>query len=252
MVSMINESRATVLVVGLGAGRQEKFIVRYRDRFPHVKTFLPLGGTIDYEAGTLARPAPWVTDAGFEWLYRLLREPQAAMAPLPGAPATGPPPARPAAPGALPGSIRRPLGLRQPPCPAGLHPPRQTANILPASSMSRKLAAHGNSRNHSSDLERLWRALLTTGWQCLIVIPADPSTSVDSVLGALRSVLSLEKSHTVDLVDGRGASMEDGESPRQAGRRRRIDGTARHRFHRSHHAEPGWASPWSGQPTPCF
>ena len=73
---MINESRATVLVVGLGGGRQEKFMIRNQDRFPHVKTFLPLGGTIDYEAGTLARPAPWVTDAGLEWLYRLVREPR--------------------------------------------------------------------------------------------------------------------------------------------------------------------------------
>jgi N-acetylglucosaminyldiphosphoundecaprenol N-acetyl-beta-D-mannosaminyltransferase len=76
MLSQINESKATVLLVGLGAGRQEKFIVRYRDRLPHVKTFLPLGGTIDYEAGTLARPKSWVTDAGFEWLYRLVREPR--------------------------------------------------------------------------------------------------------------------------------------------------------------------------------
>lgn len=76
MVERINASRASVLVVGLGAGRQEKFIVRNRGRMPHVRTFLPLGGTIDYEAGTLARPAPWVTDAGLEWLYRLLREPR--------------------------------------------------------------------------------------------------------------------------------------------------------------------------------
>ena len=32
----------------------EKFIVRQRERLPLVKTFLPLGGTIDYEAGTLS------------------------------------------------------------------------------------------------------------------------------------------------------------------------------------------------------
>jgi exopolysaccharide biosynthesis WecB/TagA/CpsF family protein len=76
MISMINESRATALVVGLGAGRQEKFMVKHRDRFSHIKTFLPLGGTIDYEAGTLARPSSWVTDAGLEWLYRLVREPR--------------------------------------------------------------------------------------------------------------------------------------------------------------------------------
>jgi exopolysaccharide biosynthesis WecB/TagA/CpsF family protein len=76
MLARINESRASVLVVGLGAGRQERFIVRHRDRLPHVRAFLPLGGTIDYEAGTLKRPAPWVTDVGLEWLYRLLREPR--------------------------------------------------------------------------------------------------------------------------------------------------------------------------------
>ena len=76
MISRINESRASVLLVGLGAGRQEKFLVKYRDRLPHVRTFLPLGGTIDYEARTLERPAPWVTDAGLEWLYRLVKEPR--------------------------------------------------------------------------------------------------------------------------------------------------------------------------------
>ena len=64
------------VMVGLGAGRQEKFIVRQRQRLPLVKTFLPLGGTIDYEARTLKRPPSWVTDAGLEWLYRLVSEPQ--------------------------------------------------------------------------------------------------------------------------------------------------------------------------------
>jgi exopolysaccharide biosynthesis WecB/TagA/CpsF family protein len=76
MLGRINDSGATVLMIGLGAGRQEKFIVKYRDRMPNVKTFLPLGGTIDYEAGTLERPRSWITDAGFEWLYRLVSEPR--------------------------------------------------------------------------------------------------------------------------------------------------------------------------------
>lgn len=76
MVERINASSATVLVVGLGAGRQEKFIVQHKARMPHVRTFLPLGGTLDYEANTLPRPAPWITNAGLEWLYRLVREPR--------------------------------------------------------------------------------------------------------------------------------------------------------------------------------
>jgi len=76
LITQINQSKASVLLVGLGAGRQEKFIFKYRARVPRVKLFLPLGGTIDYEAGTLPRPRAWITDAGLEWLYRVLREPR--------------------------------------------------------------------------------------------------------------------------------------------------------------------------------
>jgi N-acetylglucosaminyldiphosphoundecaprenol N-acetyl-beta-D-mannosaminyltransferase len=76
MIERVNASGATVLLVGLGGGRQEKFIVRHRHRFPNVRLFLPLGGTIDYEAGTFRRPPAWVTDGGLEWLYRLVKEPR--------------------------------------------------------------------------------------------------------------------------------------------------------------------------------
>ncbi len=76
MIDLINASGATVLLVGLGGGRQEKFIINHRDRLPNVRLYLPLGGTIDYEAGTFKRPPAWITEAGFEWLYRLLKEPR--------------------------------------------------------------------------------------------------------------------------------------------------------------------------------
>jgi exopolysaccharide biosynthesis WecB/TagA/CpsF family protein len=76
LINQINESTATVLMIGLGGGRQEKFIFKYRDQLPGIKLFLPLGGTIDYEAESLKRPPAWLTNAGLEWLYRLLREPR--------------------------------------------------------------------------------------------------------------------------------------------------------------------------------
>lgn len=76
MIDLINQSGATALLVGLGGGRQEKFIINNRHRLPKVKLYLPLGGTIDYEAGTFKRPPSWITEAGFEWLYRLLKEPK--------------------------------------------------------------------------------------------------------------------------------------------------------------------------------
>lgn len=77
MIEAVNASGATVCLVGLGGGRQEKFIVRHRDQMPGVKLWLPLGGTIDYESGTFARPPEWITEWGFEWLYRLMKEPRA-------------------------------------------------------------------------------------------------------------------------------------------------------------------------------
>lgn len=75
ILAQINDSGATVLLVGLGGGRQEKFIFAHRDRLPNIRLFLPLGGTIDYEAETLRRPPAWVTNAGLEWLYRVVKEP---------------------------------------------------------------------------------------------------------------------------------------------------------------------------------
>jgi len=77
MTAAVNDSGASVCLVGLGGGRQEKFIMRYRDRMPGVRLWLPLGGTIDYESGGFARPPVWVTEWGFEWLYRLMKEPRA-------------------------------------------------------------------------------------------------------------------------------------------------------------------------------
>ncbi len=77
MIEAVNASEATVCLVGLGGARQEKWIMKYKDRMPGVKLWLPLGGTIDYESGTFDRPPVWITEWGFEWLYRLVKEPRA-------------------------------------------------------------------------------------------------------------------------------------------------------------------------------
>ncbi len=77
MIDAVNASGATVCLVGLGGGRQEKWIMANKDRMPGVRLWLPLGGTIDYESGTFDRPPAWITEWGFEWLYRLVKEPRA-------------------------------------------------------------------------------------------------------------------------------------------------------------------------------
>lgn len=76
IVKIINQSEATVLSVGLGAPKQEKWIYKYKDKLPNIKIFLAVGATIDFEANKLKRSPQWMSDSGLEWLYRLLAEPK--------------------------------------------------------------------------------------------------------------------------------------------------------------------------------
>ena len=76
IIKMINSSGATVLSVGVGAPKQEKWIYKYKDKLPNIKIFLAIGATIDFEAGNIKRAPKIVSNLGFEWLYRLLSEPK--------------------------------------------------------------------------------------------------------------------------------------------------------------------------------
>ncbi len=76
LVQIVNNSGANVLLVGVGAPKQEKWIMKYRDQMPNVDLFMALGATIDFEAGTLKRaPLIW-QKCGMEWLYRFIKEPK--------------------------------------------------------------------------------------------------------------------------------------------------------------------------------
>ena len=76
VVDLINRSGATVLAVGLGAPKQEKWIYQYKHQLKTIRTFFAIGATIDFEAGNLARAPQWMSQAGLEWLYRLVLEPK--------------------------------------------------------------------------------------------------------------------------------------------------------------------------------
>ncbi len=75
IIERINHSDATVLAVGVGAPKQEKWIAKYRDRLPKIKVFLAIGATIDFEAGNVKRSPKIMSEMGLEWLYRLSSEP---------------------------------------------------------------------------------------------------------------------------------------------------------------------------------
>ncbi|MCU0527859.1 MAG: WecB/TagA/CpsF family glycosyltransferase [Elainella sp. Prado103] len=76
IIDLINQSGANVLAIGVGSPKQEKFIYQYRDQFKHIKIFMGIGATIDFEAGNVGRAPEWISEMGLEWLYRLLSEPR--------------------------------------------------------------------------------------------------------------------------------------------------------------------------------
>jgi N-acetylglucosaminyldiphosphoundecaprenol N-acetyl-beta-D-mannosaminyltransferase len=76
IVDRINQSRATVLAIGVGAPKQEKWIYRHKDKLPFVKIFMGIGATINFEAGLISRSPKWVSNFGLEWLHRIACEPR--------------------------------------------------------------------------------------------------------------------------------------------------------------------------------
>jgi exopolysaccharide biosynthesis WecB/TagA/CpsF family protein len=75
ILNMIRQSPANVLVVGVGAPKQEKWIAKYRDQLPSIDIFLAVGAAIDFEAGNKPRSPEILSKLGLEWLYRLATEP---------------------------------------------------------------------------------------------------------------------------------------------------------------------------------
>lgn len=76
IIEMINRSKATVLAIGVGAPKQEKWLYKYKDRLLNIKIFLAIGATIDFEAGKVKRAPKLISRLGLEWLYRLVSEPK--------------------------------------------------------------------------------------------------------------------------------------------------------------------------------
>ena len=75
IVDMINFSGATVLAVGVGAPKQEKWIYNHREKLHGIKIFMGIGITIEFEAGYVNRAPSWMSRVGIEWLYRIIQEP---------------------------------------------------------------------------------------------------------------------------------------------------------------------------------
>ena len=75
MIKQIRDFKPDVLWVGMTAPKQEKWVARNAEKL-EVPVIGSIGAVFDYYAGVRQRAPQWICDLGFEWLYRLPREPK--------------------------------------------------------------------------------------------------------------------------------------------------------------------------------
>lgn len=75
VVSIVKQAKPDILIVALGAPKQEKFIYHNRKEL-NVPLSLGLGASLDFEAGNVKRAPRWMSNCGLEWLYRIIQEPK--------------------------------------------------------------------------------------------------------------------------------------------------------------------------------
>jgi N-acetylglucosaminyldiphosphoundecaprenol N-acetyl-beta-D-mannosaminyltransferase len=75
IVDRINRSGARILIVALGAPRQDNWIRAHRNELQAVRIALGVGCGLDILAGLVARAPCWMQRMGLEWLHRFRLEP---------------------------------------------------------------------------------------------------------------------------------------------------------------------------------
>ena len=71
----VASSRPDLLLVAMGAPKQERWIHHNRARLGSAVA-LGIGASLDFVIGRVKRAPTWVSNAGLEWVYRLVREPR--------------------------------------------------------------------------------------------------------------------------------------------------------------------------------
>ncbi len=74
MVAAVNVNGPDVLWIGMTAPKQEKWILRNRDKL-EVKFIGAIGAVFDFYTGNVRRSHPFFQRMGLEWLPRLIRQP---------------------------------------------------------------------------------------------------------------------------------------------------------------------------------
>lgn len=74
-VQRIRDSGAHLVFVGIGAPKQERWMIEHREALPGV-VMLGVGAAFDFHAGRVRQAPPWMQRSGLEWFFRLLMEPR--------------------------------------------------------------------------------------------------------------------------------------------------------------------------------
>ena len=75
VIGQINDSKADILWVGLGAPKQEKWILAHHGRIA-VPAMIGIGAAFDFHSGTVPWAPRWVRVCGLEWAHRLAMNPR--------------------------------------------------------------------------------------------------------------------------------------------------------------------------------
>ncbi len=71
----INASRADIVWISLGTGKQERWMAEHRPQLD-APVLIAVGAAFDFLAGTKAQAPRWMRQSGLEWVFRLLKEPR--------------------------------------------------------------------------------------------------------------------------------------------------------------------------------
>lgn len=74
VVARINDSGASIVFVGLGCPKQERWMAAHHGRINAV--MIGVGAAFDFLAGNVKRAPKWMREHGLEWLHRLWSEPR--------------------------------------------------------------------------------------------------------------------------------------------------------------------------------
>ena len=75
LIERLRAARPDLILVALGAPKQEIFANEFRDALAPA-VLLGIGASLDFIAGTRKRAPRWMSNTGLEWLYRLAQEPR--------------------------------------------------------------------------------------------------------------------------------------------------------------------------------